>query len=83
MLSLAYCLLLRMCLNVVQMRFCIKEIDWRPEALRVILFTSDASPHIAMDGKLAAILDINDMECHLEEVNDQLTIAKKASPLKR
>lgn len=36
--------------------------------MKVILLTTDATPHIAMDGKLAAILEANDMKCHLEAV---------------
>ena len=34
----------------------------------MVLFATDASPHVAMDGKLAAILVPNDMKCHLGKV---------------
>uniref|UniRef100_H2Y4F0 Integrin beta n=1 Tax=Ciona savignyi TaxID=51511 RepID=H2Y4F0_CIOSA len=51
---------------LMQIAVCQSNIQWRAEALRVILYTSDASPHIALDGKLAAILEANDMKCHLE-----------------
>ncbi|CAK8692098.1 integrin beta-1-like [Clavelina lepadiformis] len=51
---------------LMQIAVCQDIIQWRQAALRVILFTSDASPHLAMDGKLAAILESNDMNCHLE-----------------
>ncbi|XP_078490770.1 integrin beta-1-B [Ciona intestinalis] len=51
---------------LMQIAVCQNIIQWRDEALRVILYTSDASPHIALDGKLAAILEANDMRCHLE-----------------
>lgn len=51
---------------LMQIAVCTEEIRWRPGATRVILLTTDASPHLAMDGKLAAILEANDMKCHME-----------------
>lgn len=51
---------------LMQIAVCQDQIGWRKDALRVILYASDASPHIALDGKLAAILEANDQECHLE-----------------
>jgi len=43
-------------------------IEWRKEALHVILFTTDAEPHIAMDGRIVGIYAPNDMKCHLNKV---------------
>merc|ERR1719457_369224 len=50
---------------LMQIAVCQSTIGWRDDALRVILYASDASPHIALDGKLAAILEANDKQCHL------------------
>ncbi|XP_076824218.1 integrin beta-1-B-like isoform X1 [Clavelina lepadiformis] len=50
---------------LMQIAVCENIIGWRPGALRVILLTSDAISHSAMDGKLGGILDANDMACHL------------------
>ncbi|CAK8692096.1 unnamed protein product [Clavelina lepadiformis] len=52
---------------LMQIAVCQDKIKWRSDSLRVILYTSDATPHLAMDGKLAAILEKNDMHCHLAE----------------
>nr|XP_039261588.1 integrin beta-1-B-like isoform X2 [Styela clava] len=51
---------------LMQIAVCTEHIYWREGATHVILLTTDASPHLAMDGKLAAILEANDMKCHLE-----------------
>lgn len=52
---------------LMQIAVCEKKVGWRKDALRVILYASDASPHIALDGKLAAILEANDKGCHLQK----------------
>jgi len=52
---------------LMQIAVCQSTIGWRDDALRVILYASDASPHIALDGKLAAILESNDKQCHLQK----------------
>jgi len=41
------------------------KIGWRKEATHLVVVTTDASFHMALDGKLAAILEANDMNCHL------------------
>lgn len=46
-----------------------EEIGWREDATHLIVFTTDASFHMALDGKLAAILEANDMKCHLRRVS--------------
>lgn len=44
---------------------CEHKIGWREEARRVIIYTSDQSFHIAMDGKLGGLIKPNDGKCHL------------------
>ena len=44
-------------------------VKWRPQALHVILLTTDAEPHIAMDGKLANVHDLNEAICQLKRVS--------------
>ena len=41
------------------------DIGWRKNARRVIIFTTDQSFHIAMDGKLGGLVQPNDGLCHL------------------
>nr|BAD15078.1 integrin beta Hr2 precursor [Halocynthia roretzi] len=50
---------------LMQIAVC-SHINWREGATHVILLTTDATPHLALDGKLAAILESNDMKCHME-----------------
>ena len=45
---------------------CDEEIGWRNNARRVIIFTTDQSFHIAMDGKLGGLVVPNDGLCHLD-----------------
>nr|BAD15077.1 integrin beta Hr1 precursor [Halocynthia roretzi] len=50
---------------LMQIAVCSKDIGWRDEATHLVVFTTDASFHMALDGKLAAILEMNDLKCHL------------------
>uniref|UniRef100_H2YKU2 Integrin beta n=1 Tax=Ciona savignyi TaxID=51511 RepID=H2YKU2_CIOSA len=50
------------------------QIGWRGDASHLVVFTTDASFHTALDGKLAAILDANDMKCHLKRVRGTLAL---------
>lgn len=52
---------------LMQIAVCTNEIGWRNESTHLVVFTTDASFHMALDGKLAAILEMNDMQCHLEK----------------
>lgn len=52
---------------LMQIAACQEDIGWRGDALRMVLYASDASPHVALDGKLAAILEANDETCHLQK----------------
>ena len=42
---------------VVQLIECNENIGWRSESTKVIIYLSDATPHIAGDGALAGKLD--------------------------
>ena len=44
---------------------CEEEIGWRKASRRVIIFTTDQSFHMAMDGKLGGLVTPNDGKCHL------------------
>ena len=44
---------------------CEKDIGWRDQSRKVIIYTTDQSFHIAMDGKLGGIVTPNDGKCHL------------------
>ncbi|CAK9831191.1 Integrin beta-PS [Anthophora retusa] len=52
---------------MMQAIVCTEEIGWRQNARRLIVFSTDASYHIAGDGKLAGIIEPNDCLCHLDE----------------
>lgn len=51
---------------LMQIAVCTEKIGWRNESTHLVVFTTDASFHMALDGKLAAILEMNDMGCHLQ-----------------
>ena len=44
---------------------CGKEVGWREDTRKVVVFTTDQSFHIAMDGKLGGLVTPNDGLCHL------------------
>ncbi|EFN88858.1 Integrin beta-PS [Harpegnathos saltator] len=52
---------------MMQVMVCTKKIGWRPKARHLIVFSTDASSHIAGDGKLAGVVEPNDCKCHLDE----------------
>lgn len=45
------------------------EIGWRADASHLLIFTSDAKTHVALDGRLAGIVEPNDGKCHLNSKN--------------
>lgn len=51
---------------LMQVMVCDKDIGWRSDAWRVIVFCTDAPYHSAGDGKMVGAFKKNDMECHLE-----------------
>ncbi|XP_073438439.1 integrin beta-3 [Dendrobates tinctorius] len=54
---------------VMQAAVCDERIGWRNESSHLLVFTTDASTHIALDGRLAGIVQPNDGHCHLGEDN--------------
>ncbi|KAG8447023.1 hypothetical protein GDO86_014464 [Hymenochirus boettgeri] len=42
-----------------------EKIGWRNESSHLLVFTTDARTHIALDGRLAGIVQPNDGMCHL------------------
>lgn len=46
---------------------CRKQIEWREQARRLLVFSTDAGFHYAGDGKLGGVIAPNDGECHLSD----------------
>nr|XP_057905260.1 integrin beta-3-like isoform X2 [Doryrhamphus excisus]XP_057905262.1 integrin beta-3-like isoform X2 [Doryrhamphus excisus] len=51
---------------VMQAMVCKEKIGWRPDASHLLVFTTDAKTHIALDGRIAGIVQPNDGLCHLD-----------------
>eukprot|EP00111_Clytia_hemisphaerica_P015431 TCONS_00045581-protein len=61
---------------LMQVASCNSTLNWEPvdRAHRIVIFVTDATPHIAGDGKLGGIIQPNDGLCHLQtSTNDQST----------
>ncbi|XP_035510067.1 integrin beta-3a [Morone saxatilis] len=54
---------------VMQAVVCKEKIGWRADASHLLVFTTDAKSHIALDGRIAGIVLPNDGECHLDNEN--------------
>uniref|UniRef100_A0A8C6LG78 Integrin beta n=1 Tax=Nothobranchius furzeri TaxID=105023 RepID=A0A8C6LG78_NOTFU len=54
---------------IIQAAVCKEQIGWRPGASHLLIFTSDAKTHMALDGRLAGIVQPNDGQCHLNSEN--------------
>ncbi|KAH0626927.1 hypothetical protein JD844_002230 [Phrynosoma platyrhinos] len=54
---------------IIQATVCGEKIGWRPDASHLLVFTTDAKTHIALDGRLAGIVTPNDGLCHLDSNN--------------
>uniref|UniRef100_A0A7N6AGG5 Integrin beta n=1 Tax=Anabas testudineus TaxID=64144 RepID=A0A7N6AGG5_ANATE len=54
---------------IIQAAVCKEQIGWRPGASHLLIFTSDAKTHVALDGRLAGIVQPNDGKCHLNSDN--------------
>uniref|UniRef100_A0A665UUT2 Integrin beta n=1 Tax=Echeneis naucrates TaxID=173247 RepID=A0A665UUT2_ECHNA len=54
---------------IIQAAVCKERIGWRPGASHLLIFTSDAKTHVALDGRLAGIVQPNDGKCHLNSEN--------------
>lgn len=46
-----------------------EKIGWRNDASHLLVFTTDAKTHIALDGRLAGIVQPNDGQCHIGKDN--------------
>ena len=51
---------------LMQSAVCTNQIGWRSNSRHLILLVTDGTFHIANDGKLAGIIELNDGQCHLE-----------------
>ncbi|XP_009997642.1 PREDICTED: integrin beta-3 [Chaetura pelagica] len=54
---------------IIQATVCQEKIGWRNDASHLLVFTTDAKTHIALDGRLAGIVQPNDAQCHIDEDN--------------
>lgn len=54
---------------VMQAVVCKDKIGWRHEASHLLVFTTDAKTHVALDGRIAGIVQPNDGLCHLDNNN--------------
>lgn len=54
---------------IMQAVVCKDRIGWRPDASHLLVFTTDAKTHIALDGRIAGIVHPNDGLCHLDNNN--------------
>ncbi|XP_054463425.1 integrin beta-3-like [Anoplopoma fimbria] len=54
---------------IMQAVVCKDKIGWRPDATHLLVFTTDAETHIALDGRIAGIVQPNDGKCHLDIEN--------------
>ncbi|XP_071459919.1 integrin beta-3 [Marmota flaviventris] len=50
---------------IMQATVCDEKIGWRNDASHLLVFTTDAKTHIALDGRLAGIVQPNDGQCHV------------------
>ncbi|MBN3309601.1 ITB3 protein, partial [Amia calva] len=55
---------------IIQAAVCKEKIGWRHEATHLLVFTTDAKTHIALDGRLAGIVQPNDGLCHVGPDNN-------------
>ncbi|XP_039702778.1 integrin beta-3 isoform X3 [Pteropus medius] len=54
---------------IMQATVCDEKIGWRNDASHLLVFTTDAKTHIALDGRLAGIVQPNDGQCHVGSDN--------------
>lgn len=52
---------------IMQATVCKEKIGWRPDASHLLVFTTDAKTHIALDGRIAGMVTPNDGLCHLDK----------------
>ncbi|KDR08103.1 integrin beta-PS-like isoform X2 [Zootermopsis nevadensis] len=52
---------------VMQAIVCQKQIGWRQKARHLLVFSSDSDFHFAGDGRLAGLVEPNDMQCYVTD----------------
>ncbi|NP_999730.1 integrin beta-C subunit precursor [Strongylocentrotus purpuratus] len=62
---------------LMQATVCTDEIGWRERARHLLVYTTDASFHIAGDGKLGGIVKPNDGKCHMDSTGFEYTMANE------
>ncbi|XP_056392912.1 integrin beta-5 [Hyla sarda] len=55
---------------ILQAAVCKEKVGWRTEASHLLVITTDDVPHIALDGKLAGLVQPHDGQCHLNTDNE-------------
>nr|XP_023691557.1 integrin beta-3 [Paramormyrops kingsleyae] len=55
---------------IIQAAVCKEKIGWRQGASHLLVFTTDAKTHVALDGRLAGIVQPNDGRCHMGNDNN-------------
>uniref|UniRef100_A0A674NLW0 Integrin beta n=1 Tax=Takifugu rubripes TaxID=31033 RepID=A0A674NLW0_TAKRU len=55
---------------VMQAVVCKENIGWRRDASHLLVFTTDAKTHLALDGRVAGLVQPNDGKCHLDNNNN-------------
>uniref|UniRef100_A0A8C2DWD3 Integrin beta n=1 Tax=Cyprinus carpio TaxID=7962 RepID=A0A8C2DWD3_CYPCA len=55
---------------IMQAVVCKDKIGWRPDASHLLIFTSDDRSHLALDARLAGIVQPHDGECHINNINE-------------
>uniref|UniRef100_A0A671QAH7 Integrin beta n=1 Tax=Sinocyclocheilus anshuiensis TaxID=1608454 RepID=A0A671QAH7_9TELE len=55
---------------IMQAVVCKDKIGWRPDASHLLIFTSDDRSHLALNARLAGIVQPHDGECHINNNNE-------------
>ncbi|XP_072542011.1 integrin beta-5 [Salminus brasiliensis] len=65
---------------ILQAAVCKEKIGWRKEAYHLLVFATDDVPHLALDGKLAGLVQPHDGRCHLNDKNEYSASTKMDYP---
>ncbi|KAI5621151.1 integrin beta-5 [Silurus asotus] len=65
---------------ILQTAVCKEKIGWRKEAYHLLVFATDDVPHLALDGKLAGLVQPHDGQCHLNDKNEYSASTKMDYP---
>ncbi|XP_053482931.1 integrin beta-5 [Ictalurus furcatus] len=65
---------------ILQAAVCKERIGWRKEAYHLLVFATDDVPHLALDGKLAGLVQPHDGQCHLNDENEYSASTKMDYP---